>query len=353
MSGPTSTAHPAVSAAAAKLCRAGLKAAVVAAVVIAIAACEGSPPGAPGPRTPSRSSSHNVGWKDFVAPSSTSGCPSPACSDILAQVQAGATTRNVPSNLSPTLQDATNDLVEPAGGSCSELPVSGLESSDQPCVFGAEGPMVILIGNSRAVMWSQAFLALSSRLGHRLGFVAHQGCSMLRVANPPRTGAVSAAECKDWQDAAVNWVQQQNPALVFVAGGPDLAGSLSPTEVTTGWVAALKELQGPGRKVFVFGELPHMTQSPTNCLAAHSSSALQCASRTSAAIQVDEQQAGLDAAKQAGASYVNLTPWVCTEDVCPAIVGQYLSYRDTTHLTSTYAEALVPALQEVINQSHR
>jgi len=67
---------------------------------------------------------------------------------------------------------------------------------------------------------------------------------MPRVANPPRTGAVSAAECKGWEDAAINWVNQQNPAVVLVASGPDLSNALSPAELTAGYAATIKALQG-------------------------------------------------------------------------------------------------------------
>jgi len=342
-----------------KLCRAGSKAAVVAALVIVVGACGGNPQdaqGTQGTHALVRPSSGATAWQDFVQASSTSGCPSPACSDILAQVQTGATTRTVPSDLTPSLQDAANDLLTPDGGNCSQLPMSGLDRAYQPCVFDAgappSAPMMILIGNSRAVMWSRALLALASQLGYRFGFVQHEGCSMPRVEHPTHTGSVSAAECKEWEDSAVNWVNQQNPAVVLVASGPDLSDQVSPAELASGYAATLKELQGPGRKLFVLGEVPRLSEDPPRCLAAHSSSALKCATPPSEATSPDELQAGVDAARQSGAGYVNLTPWLCTSDVCPAIVGHYLAYRDQVHLTTTFAEALVPVFQQAINIGH-
>jgi hypothetical protein len=213
-------------------------------------------------------------------------------------------------------------------------------------------PLMILIGNSRAFMWSRALLALASQLGYRFGFVQHDGCSMPRVENPTHTGSVSAAECKEWEDAAINWVNQQNAAVVLVASGPDLSDQVNAAELNAGYAAALKELQGPGRKLFVLGEVSRLTEDPPRCLAAHDSSALKCATPPSAATSADEQQAGVDAARQSGAGYVNLTPWLCTADVCPAIVGHYLAYRDQRHLTTTFTEALVPVLQQALNIGH-
>ena len=337
-----------------KLCRAGRKAAVMAAVVIAVGACGDNSQGG---LSPLRQSSHpmpssGAGWKDFVRPSSTSGCPSGPCSDILAQVRKGATTITVPADVTPSIEDAAKDLRVPEGGNCSQLPVAGLDRAYQPCVFDAgappTAPVIIVIGDSRAAMWSLAFSKLASQLGYRFGLVYRAGCSMPRVEHPAG-GGTSEEECKAWKDAAINWVNQQNPAVVLVASGPDLPDvGVTPALLTTGYAATLKELQAPARKLFVLGEVPHLQQNPPACLAAHLSSAKACATPTSSATSADEQQADLHAAQQAGAGYVNLTPWLCTEDLCPAIVGNYLPYLDQLHLNQTFTEALIPVLQQAI-----
>ena len=51
-----------------------------------------------------------------------------------------------------------------------------------------------------------------------------------------------------------------------------------------------------------------------------------------------EEQEGV--AEAEGAAFVDPTPWVCPVDPCPAVIGRYLVYRDTHHLTTTYALAL-------------
>lgn len=356
--------------------RIGSKAAVGVAVAIVLVACGSSSQSGQGPlHLPSHGlTNSSSGWKDFIAQTSptgawTSGCPSPACSDILAQLQAGAATRAVPPDLTPSLEDESKDIQDgapryqhegPQGGNCSNLPVSGLDSAYQPCVFDAgappTAPSIMLIGNSRALTWSRSVLALASRLGYRFGFVQREGCSMVKVDGPSKSDA--AVACNNWEDAAINWVNQQNPAVVLVSSGPDLQGhwklnrSLTPAELTTGYAAALKVLQAPGRKVFVIGDSPALKEDAPRCLAANQSSALKCATAASEAVSADENKADLDAAQQAGAGYVNLNPWLCTEELCPAIIGNYLAYRDQQHMTSTFAEALSPVLEQAINIGH-
>jgi hypothetical protein len=80
----------------------------------------------------------------------------------------------------------------------------------------------------------------------------------------------------------------------------------------------------------------------------HPSSALKCATETATAAPAHDQQGELDGAHQAGAGHVNLTPWLCTADLCPAIVAHYAAYQDQWHITSTYAQALMPLAQQAI-----
>ena len=360
-----------------KVRRIGSKGAVGVAVAIVLVACGSNSQSGQGPlHLPSHGSTNSsTGWKDFIAQTSptgawTTGCPSPACNDIQAQLHAGAATRIVPPDLTPSLEDEAKDtqpgapryqLQAPAGGNCSELPVAGLVPAFQPCVFDAgappTAPSIIMVGNSRALMWSRSVLALASRLGYRFGFVQHEGCSMVKVDDPSKSDA--AVECNNWEDAAINWANQQNPAVVLVSSGPDLNSdwkpngkALTPAELTTGYAAALKLLQAPGRKVFVIGDIPALKEDAPRCLAANESAALKCATAASEAVSADENKADLDAAQQAGAGYVNLTPWLCTEELCPAIIGHYLAYRDQRHITSTFAEALSPVLEQAIAIGH-
>ena len=47
-----------------------------------------------------------------------------------------------------------------------------------------------------------------------------------------------------------------------------------------------------------------------------------------------------DAALAGGAAYVNVVPLVCLRDLCPAIVGRIVTFRDDDHITITWAKAV-------------
>lgn len=281
---------------------------------------------------------------------SASACPSRVCADILAQVASGAKTDRIPPDLTPSLADAEADLSVPDGGRCSRLPISWLKPDRQPCIFDtgapATAPMIILIGDSQAVMWSRTVNSMARRLSYRFGLVFHYGCHMPMTTFDTTQEGVTDAQCRQWKKAAIDWMKRQDPAVVLVASGNHTG--VNDADYTAGYAALLKQMQRPGRKLFVMGDVPLLSQDPPRCLAAHPSSALTCATKTATAAPADEQQAALDGARQGGAGYVNLTPWLCTADLCPAVIGHYAAYQDQFHITGTYAQALMPVVQQAI-----
>jgi len=50
------------------------------------------------------------------------------------------------------------------------------------------------------------------------------------------------------------------------------------------------------------------------------------------------------AAADAGASFIDPTPWVCPTEPCPVVIGNLLVYLDSGHMTETFSTALAPYL---------
>lgn len=45
-----------------------------------------------------------------------------------------------------------------------------------------------------------------------------------------------------------------------------------------------------------------------------------------------------------GAEYVDVVPWLCTDSVCPAVIGALTTHRDAYHIAENYAVWLSHAL---------
>jgi hypothetical protein len=51
-----------------------------------------------------------------------------------------------------------------------------------------------------------------------------------------------------------------------------------------------------------------------------------------------------NAARTGAARYVRTLQWLCSRNRCPTVVGTIITYRDTTHISATYARLLAKPL---------
>ena len=159
---------------------------------------------------------------NFVEPTATSGCPSPECSDILGMVTAGAKTDAIPTDLDADCGRLVERPEIPRRPSqCSQLPLPDLKQNWQPCIYptGAkpDAPLIVVIGDSQAWMWSTAVQKMARQLGYRAAGVQHAGCHMPEITLPTTAEGITDEQCRAWKTAAINWVNTLNPAVVLVS----------------------------------------------------------------------------------------------------------------------------------------
>jgi hypothetical protein len=54
------------------------------------------------------------------------------------------------------------------------------------------------------------------------------------------------------------------------------------------------------------------------------------------------------AATGGGAGFVDPTPWVCPSTPCPAVIGNFMVFRDEHHLTTPFSAALWSRLGDAL-----
>ena len=213
---------------------------------------------------------HNGGTRNSFGSThvTNTSCPSPACPDILAQVESGAKTDTIPPDLTPSLADAAADLRVPDGGQCSRLPISWLKPDRQPCIFDtgapANAPMIILIGDSQAVMWSRTVNSIAKQLGYRFGLVSHPGCHMPMTTFDTTAEGVTDAQCREWKNAAIDWMKRQDPAMVLVASGNHTG--INDADYADGYAAAAEADAGPRPQVGCDGRCSAVESGPAAVL---------------------------------------------------------------------------------------
>jgi peptidoglycan/LPS O-acetylase OafA/YrhL len=274
-----------------------------------------------------------------------------AVQHAFAQVQtalaASADLKAVPSNLTPALADAENQLRAMTLDSC----MRDFFQVEQPeCATGdtTSTTTVALVGDSHAMMWSPALRQLGTQRRWRVEMLMKAGCPLMDIP----IGNTRSLHCDQWRGGIIARLRAERPRLVVVSMWRGYGTSFGwvPDFRTydSAWIGSLtrlvQQLRGIGTQVLVLGPIPDPHLVVPVCLSAHLDDATACSSSRSRAVNESGIAGESTATKAAGGQYADVTDLFCTADRCPVIVGNTLVYADWNHLTGDYSRLLAPAI---------
>jgi peptidoglycan/LPS O-acetylase OafA/YrhL len=267
--------------------------------------------------------------------------------DVLdAAVQVG----EVPANLQPTLGDAGTNTPAIYDDGCM---LGDGETSPPPCTYGDRRARttVVLFGDSHAAQWFPAMEAIARKHHWRLVSLTKKACPTadLRLANAGRN-----ADCAAWRVNVLARIKTLHPALVvmtsyrYVLGGADAA--LSPdASWRKGLDRTMTVLRPLAKQVLVLGDTPEQSTSVPQCLAGHLGAVYHCDRARVDAVKAGREQVEREVAAAHDAVWVSTSDWLCTDRVCPVIIGNALLYRDQAHITTRAATLFQPFLDAVVS----
>ena len=185
---------------------------------------------------------------------------------------------------------------------------------------------LVVFGDSHAAMWMPAFVRFAVRHHWRLVPLIKPGCV---------PSVMGSGDCATWYDWALGQVRGVRPRAVVLS------------QSWSGWgdggIAAvareLRDLALLTPRLIVIEDPPARDQPALDCLLA-----LRACYRL---LRVS-RHAGrgsdvlVDATRGAGGArrlHVRTLQWFCARTLCPTVVGTMITYRDSTHITLTYARA--------------
>jgi len=240
---------------------------------------------------------------------------------------------------------AVNDIADMERERCVSLTE---ETEVKTCSFGsaASPTTIVLFGDSHAIQWFNPMRLMAERYGWHLLTVLKSGC--------PATDVVVSDDCTTWRADAIPRIQSLRPTLVVVANATRyLAGKDAPVpldEWKRGTRRTLSALAANGMKVVAIRDTPFPGFDVPTCLArsVHHAwySPVSCQIARSSAITPSVFEAEESAVQGlAGVRFIDLTDQICNGVACPAIRDGLIVYRDDNHLTGTFAQSLLPALE--------
>ena len=236
-----------------------------------------------------------------------------------------------------------------AGDDISKLP--------ENCSFGPTDSKVhiYLLGDSRANQFFSPVRDAAAQIGAQLTSRTRTGCAMSDVIL--MNGETEYTNCNNWRDAAVKEVQLLKPDLVIISSATNLkildpvTGSRATAKraqelYVLGVQKIVTEFSRAGIKVILTRDTPRFKSSPLDCLSAY----LPEGCRYPVAESVIEPLFTTEAVKDIpGVLPVDLTLALCGNQFCETVRGRQIVWRDTHHITDSYARSLTPMFKELIS----
>jgi len=246
--------------------------------------------------------------------------------------------------LTPAAPFAVDDEAEVYTNGCySDLVTADLNT----CVVGdaASAMDVALIGDSHAASWYPAMKAIADEKGWSLSPYMKSSCPMSSATKEDDTAEVERS-CSTWNDALAGELAAQAEPLDLVVLAHSAVGDNygSDKDAIDGFREAWAPLVERGTQVVVIRDIPQMEESTNLCISKTSGEDAACDRPENEAVHDDLLA---DAAKdQPGVTVIDMNDLFCRDGSCSPVVGGVIGYRDSHHITATYAMTLAPFLDE-------
>ncbi|MET9226601.1 acyltransferase family protein [Lentzea sp. NPDC003310] len=242
----------------------------------------------------------------------------------------------------------------PYGGSGDgDCHVYQLSLPKTACSWGDDSARktVVLLGDSHAAQYSTPLIDFVQGAGRgqwKLKAMTRNGCPFTTV--PPSEAGWPFTVCSDQNAAVLNRVKALKPDLVVLSGmsreayAADLKWTWNSREdMLRGYRDMLGALSAANIPTAVIKDLPKPNSQVPRCLERNSDDTATCGTPRAEAFAGEGDPLVEAAAAHPDTKIVDLTPWYCVGDVCPAVIGNVVVYRNN-HVTNLYSRTLATPL---------
>ena len=208
------------------------------------------------------------------------------------------------------------------------------------CDFGAPGSPVhvVMIGDSHATHWFPTFEEIARRRPIYFQGMAKSAClfSLEPVYYPPLKRLYT--ECSEWSNNVINRLARDKPDLVLISQSPAYSA-----DVADGVTAAWERLIRMGLDVRFVRSTPWTGLDPAKCLLRSERWVKECAPVRAAVFRSGPAEI---AAEKLKVQSLDFSDYFCDAAHCPMVLGGVLVYRDSHHMSATFARTLGNAMEK-------
>ncbi|WP_340537543.1 acyltransferase family protein [Nocardioides sp. GXZ039] len=278
---------------------------------------------------------------------------------VKASVAAAEEGAPVPSDLTPGLLNLRKQTA--SLGDCDYR-----TGTTDLCPFGDSDAdrSIVMLGDSHARALSPAFDEIGKKWGYRVYVLVYSGCSATSLTQIDRATDRAWSGCEDFKEWALGTIEDLQPDLTVIgtdvgrytdpSTGDTVGGDDAPffDVIETGWRDLFTTLQDSSDRVVVVGNSPKLPTEPGTCLSDGNPDLGECSWKPGPYSQ-KVAKTSFAAAKAAGAESLDVLRWFCADDLCPSVVGSYITMRDSEHITPDYARWISPAIAKALRLDSR
>jgi hypothetical protein len=234
------------------------------------------------------------------------------------------------------------------------------ETTTSPCVYGdPDGDVtVVAYGDSKMMQYAVALDTIGRREGWRVVVLTKSGCPPAGVLVHNDTLRRPYVECTEWRRQARERIAAEDPDAVLLSGratysviadGKRLGPRESSEALERGWEEEIRRLHAIDAQLVVIEDNPHPATDVPACVAQEIDDLTRCATPEKEA-RADTFVATHVASRFPDVELIDPAPVLCTDGLCPAVIGNVIVYRDASHLSATFVETLTDWLGEQLLQ---
>ena len=239
--------------------------------------------------------------------------------------------------------------------------ITGIEGTDlETCVLGdsTSTTTVVLYGDSHAHHLMSVAERVAGERGWRLETVMKSSCAAINGTRWHDRLGRDYVECDEWKTRAQAHIRAVAPDLVLVGSSSNGFVNINRSRWVAGIRQELEWLREASSAVLLFRDVPRPDYDVPGCLsmaAWRGKDVSEDCVFPASPREVEEAvfAAEVAAARQVpGVSVVDIRDAVCDTDPCTTLRGDSLVvWRDSNHLTASFARTLTPVLAEHIDDA--
>lgn len=224
------------------------------------------------------------------------------------------------------------------------------------CIYGSDdaSTKILIIGDSHAVNYHPTFHELTKFYDLQLISITKSSCAFSFVITSKEKQNYES--CLSWSHELTKSLSDLNIDLILVAQttghglgkGVKLTEKTPQQQVAKGMADAWLEAERvTGATVVPIHPTIFQPTLVPECAAKHEWPFSECTRGLKG--QFTNRPIIL-AAERLNKPMIDLVPYFCPDEICPAVIGGVFVYRDRHHITATYAKTLAPMMAKKLEQ---